>query len=418
MYSPSFKTGSFDSIKDYILKIGLVISAILVLAIIGFFLLRTGGESRAKYCKDAGFDGSTGFLGTGSCKTEPDFTYEQITIVAGNTANVPAPSITTKMSKYLKNSLENDTVIDVASATPSTTSIAKVNEKNTGKLEKKMNEIEKSITTPPTEDGAQYLEAIINAGLSIKSKSSANKNSKSLIIVIGSGLSDGGLLDFSKGNLLSEDPENIKNNLVNNGYIKKDELSDIKILWSSIGVATYPQSRLDNREINKLKAIYRTILEYQGAKLDDYDDENMVGQKNTINNNNHTVKPTPTQNYSIDYIIDEESKLSFNPDEATFKEGDAVAQSEINNVIANAKTGSKVTIDGYVGKRTCSDTTPDLDLAMRRIEKVKSLLIAGGISSNNISTGELGFGKHNECPNGVMDEIIRTKNRVVIIHLQ
>ena len=90
---------------------------------------------------------------------------------------------------------------------------------------KRIDAIEEAIQKEPKGNGAQYLDTIIEAQKKIASK----KSQKLLIIVIGSGLSDGGILDFTQGDLLHRDPDAAIEERTKSGDIIYGRLSDTDV---------------------------------------------------------------------------------------------------------------------------------------------------------------------------------------------
>ncbi|MDR2083243.1 MAG: hypothetical protein LBP35_06610 [Candidatus Ancillula trichonymphae] len=117
-----------------------------------------------------------------------------------------------------------------------------------------MKKIENLMHSPPNTNGADYLEVILEASNNVKDVHSP------LIIVIGSGLSDSGILDFTSGNLLARNPEKVTEQLISSGKIKEDHLKGITVLLSGFGQTVAPQQALGNTERDDLIDIYTKVL--------------------------------------------------------------------------------------------------------------------------------------------------------------
>lgn len=178
--------------------------------------------------------------GIAGCKQDKRYVFDNIYFVVGNTSNTPAPYLSDTVLKYVRNSsLRKNPRIKLFSVANRETISFKNNidineeeetEDTLSRIKGIKNDLETSITAEPKTDGAQYYETIVRAGKAILSDSESNE--KSIIIVIGSGLSDGGILNFSSGELLSLEPEEVVSLLENKNAIDEESLKGVQILWT------------------------------------------------------------------------------------------------------------------------------------------------------------------------------------------
>lgn len=112
------------------------------------------------------------------------------------------------------------------------------------------------IATDPEVD---YLAAL---NLAVRTLSSLEGYDSKTIVVIGTGLSTTGVLDF-QNNLISADPETIIELLK-----QKDEIPDfngITVYWQQMGDVAVPQQALTSAQRNVLQQIYGGIIEAGGG---------------------------------------------------------------------------------------------------------------------------------------------------------
>lgn len=91
---------------------------------------------------------------------------------------------------------------------------------------------------------------------------SVSDNSDKQLIIMDSGLSTTGYLNFTTG-LLSMEPEYVVESLKNSNAIP--DLSDITITWMYIGQTASPQSELSETQKVRLQKIWQTVLTEAGA---------------------------------------------------------------------------------------------------------------------------------------------------------
>lgn len=361
------------------------------------------------------------------CSTDDDYTYDNLYFVVGNTANSPTPELSETVEKYVINSIVNkasksdvpDIKIYSASSAqnkmPYKVESNKSDEDSIENLVEHVNEqvdaFKDAIKSPPVANGAQYLETITRVAKTMNSKKA--DGDKSILIVIGSGLSDGGLLNFTEGDILhSNNLNEILIKLANSEDVVDDILVDTTILWSSIGEVSAPQSRLSDLEVEKLKQIYTTVLEDMGANLLDFDD--YINENSSIKSD-YKVKEITTKMSNCLWCearVLTNDDLGFKPDSSDFRDRN-LAIEKISSLAEEMKNNPSetVTITGYEARANCSNSPTSLP--KRRADAIKNILVNMGIAENRIITINGGKGKNNDCVNGRFIESEGAKNRVV-----
>lgn len=396
---------------------GVAAFSVLVAALCGIVISDNDKECRA-------IELSGNLIG---CSTNDKYTYDNLYFIIGNTANSPAPELSETVEKYIVNSIakkasKSDTPdIKIYSASsaqnkiPYKVDIKEGDDGSIGSLVKyinvQMDSFKNAIKTPPIANGAQYLEAITHLARTINSKK--DDGEKSIMIVIGSGLSDGGLLNFAEGDILhSNDLDSVLTKLTNSEDVVDDILEDVTILWSSIGEVASPQNMLSDLEVERLRQIYTTMLENMGADLLAFDD---YKNENPSIDTNYKVKEITTKTPSCLWCearVLTNDDLGFGPDSSDFRDRNlaikkisSLAEEMINN------PDETVTITGYEARANCS--YEKTSLPKQRADAIKKILVGMGVSENRIVTVNGGKGEHNDCVNGRFIESEGAKNRVV-----
>ena len=341
--------------------------------------------------------------------------FEQIVFVIGDTANTRKPTIDDADSGIISSmyDIENNGIKGLSYVSVSNPDDAPQPFDTNKKGAKKIKEaVKKQIeSSHATVNGADYLEAIRNAALYAKDKGNT------LIYVIGSGLSDTGLLNFADGDLLfGHSTEEIRG-AISDAIDDKKALRGLTVFWEGLGDTIEPQEQLNADLKQKEKDIYSATLQELGLNEDNFIEKktNVKSEKNESVKT--TVKTTSVKNQTLvfDYSSDN-SELAFNPGTAVFKDKKA-AEAEVKNFVKKYKNAI-YTIKPFQSRGMC-DRDKDEELLNSRSEATKQLFIDAGVSVADIRTEEGEIGDANECPNGLghcqVDESFAPMNRKVRI---
>ena len=238
-----------------------------------------------------------------------------------------------------------------------------------------INGINKASTISPTESGADYFAAIIEACEELKNSKNA------IIIVYGSGLSDTGIMNFAFDNIIDKllaDESYVNNMLANNKMLSNKDYSNIKIVWYGAGQTVGEQKNL--KEYKKVvEDAYQDMFEFYG----------MEGEFKSIRVSSNTksvdtdydIQKTFANTLEAGDILDlNERYASFYGDQAILMNEDEVREylKGFSNklIISN----SKVKITGY--QTVCAQNE---NLSIARANTIKKILIELGVSEKNIS---------------------------------
>lgn len=368
-----------------------------------------------KICSEIGL---SGFV-FDACYGKSGQSFDKVAIVVGNTANTPEPTIRKEIQGYIAASLiKEESSIEVYSVTPDKKKFFIKNNIDTdGNLEDRvhavremLDDISKKIATEPTVSGAQYLETIIRAARNM----ALTGKEKGVVIVIGSGLSDGGILNFADNDLFgnnSETPMTIEELMSNinpedNPSLPTNLLKNTTVVWSGLGEVALPQVELEPRENERLQEIYKAVFSRNGLGADKFILKNGADNTESIKTNK-TVKVVDVWPTTVDL------RINFKESSAAIEDKEEVEEA-LEGLVKRMMSGKieKVTIEGYVGLANCNSNA-DTSLSQRRAEAVKKLITKRGISGNRVEAIGRGKGPENECIKGVYNPPVAARNKFV-----
>ena len=397
----------------------------LFAVLLGFLAFAQSGQNST--CAREGFDEYD--QGAKICRIKPgqeENTLDAYSIIAGNTANTPSPVYTIPNElknadgslREIINTLANGGTVKVISAATGNavkTFTLKQNTTNDANgfiksLKETVQEINHALGEAPNADGATYLEAITKAGR--EAVSQGNKK-KVKVIVRGSGLSDGGALNFADDDLLHKELDEVVSSLEEAGEIVEDLKGLKTITWYGIGQTISPQIELFDSERDAEKKIYRQILEKRGVETVNFDDT--MQDSKGIDNNSHTVKPVSV------YIEIPHKELNFIENSATFVD-ESAARKTLNDVISKAKNRptAKITITGYMAAGNCDSSKPNNPtLALERANAVKNLLSHEVRNSIEVIDGKVFNPSQSECDaNSIWQASLANGKRKITIRIK
>ena len=242
--------------------------------------------------------------------------------------------------------------------------------------------INSAVNSKPTRNGADYMSAILSAGIHLNG---ASDTSKKLILVIGSGYSDSGMLDFAHDDILNKEAY-IDTIIRNDERLREGELRGIDIRWYNMGSTTSPQAPMSDYA-NRTISIYEKVLSYAGAanlRLD-------LGKKDL--DRESAAKDTP---YTVDRVYAEKLKsgdgMMVDSTIARFVNNEDKLTNP-NNVkdyvrafISKLQPSQQIVITGYMDR-----CLPGNDLGLRRASAIRDLLVEMGVPYERIEVrGEYG----------------------------
>lgn len=330
----------------------------------------------------------------GWCSTK--YGYDKVAIVVGNTQNSPVPKLDEKSKEIITDAFfsanpdEDELNLPIVSASTGNDLIDLEGEvqapgsnmtatKNI--LTSNFSIIEEKMETAPEKDGADYLNAILKASDLVKG------GAKPAVIVIGSGYSDSGKMNFSADKLL-ENYAAARKRGKEHDYITSifnadtryygNELENVDIHWVNLGYVVSPQMPIQEYKQTEYN-IYNDVFKYLG--VNNFDTEASSPLSYSINTQ-HKVKTVIPENVVIKgKTFDINEKVGrFYPDQYTLINKQEVEQYLKENIVNNYN-GEKLVITGYIAY--CVETGT---LSTDRANTIKSILVSLGIPVNKIET--------------------------------
>lgn len=372
-----------------------IVAVVLLAIVVSFF-----AHPDAGLCRGRGEDPDR----PGYCPIS-DESYDQLVIITGNTQNTPEPdldlmgdeSAAEVLSDVFYNSEQGSKPkISIISASGDnhaiefdkkskyvTTSTIEASESNLKKLAKELN---KAIKEPASSHGANYTGAITEA------KNLIDANSKHpAIMIVGSGLSDSGVLDFAHDDVIEnyyDNPSSVVNTLANSSSVVKNSLKGASVIWYNLGNTVAPQPSM-NDEKATLQNIYNSLFGYVGADKPEYLYKEQSSKAQSVESP-YTVQPTfPSQLAVGDVVSFNEYVGAFQPDKAILINPESAKQ-KLTSFVKKLNRGDKnLKLTGYIA--ICVDGAT---LGKERADTIKGLLINMGVDEKRIST----FGEPGQPP--------------------
>ena len=266
-----------------------------------------------------------------------------------------------------------------------------------------------------------YLESL---RLAVRSLSSLDGYDSKSIVLIGTGLSTAGVMNFSN-NLISAEPATVVN-LLN----EKSEIPDftgITVYSQQLGDVAAPQQELTSAQRIKLEKIYGGIVEtgggtfvYNDIVANPVDETKQYPSVTPVNLPSDTPISFDEVVFEEDNIFEEpvfltEEKIGFVADKAVFLNPDE-ANKTLQPVAEYLVKHPSVSV--LLAGTTAGDKDSDftLTLSKQRAETVKNALVELGVSSSKITT--LGLGSEKDpwhVYNAGYDGAAASGNRKVVL---
>lgn len=327
---------------------------------------------------------------------------DEIAIVIGNTQNTPAPSVNAEVSELIVATMlahkgdDSGTIADSikfvsAVKQPTVISLKKLgvetreisNNNSNAKRDARINVeaiTEKLNGLVPSDSGANYLEAIVVASRNVKPGSR--------IIVVGSGLSDSGHLNFSKTNILTnEEARGQALGALQELYKGGNALEDYTVEFYGLGDTVAPQEALSSLQKGIVGDIYKEAIRNLGGRAI-VNTRTQVGEPVATT---YEVGTTDTGCGDINLIFDD-NDIKFVGDKAVFidKAAATKALSSIKVIWDKQRdTIQSIQIDGYTAHYPGAGV-----LSQDRANIVKEALVGLGITSSKITATGKGYGPY------------------------
>lgn len=266
-----------------------------------------------------------------------------------------------------------------------------------------------------------YLEAL---RLAVRSLSSLEGYDSKMIVVLGTGLSTTGVLDFNN-NLISAEPKVIVDLLKEKSEIP--DFTSITVYWQQLGDVASPQKSLTSAQKNKLQQIYGSLIEIGNGTFK-YNDI----MSNPVNTTVEYPAVTPVE-------LPEDTPIAFDAnvlktDDNAFQEPQILNESQVEFVadkasylypdkaVASIRPIAEYLLEHDAVKlllvgSTAGDTTNDasIKLSQDRADAVKQTLIELGVSAERITTKGMGSSDPWHVPNVGYEGAAASGNRKVVL---
>lgn len=233
-------------------------------------------------------------------------------------------------------------------------------------------------------------------GEAAKTLYTSSEESEKEMLIMDSGLSTCGYLDFTKG-LLNDDVDTDSIILALKEAEAIPVLQDIKIVWMYNGQTASPQSELSERQKAKLQEIWKKILFAGGAKEVKFTSDIASDSTNksypfvsVVDVEDRSIEVTTETKQTLDTVVlDAQSVVKFVPDKATFLDYEA-ADDKIKEIagILSAYPNNTVYILGTTAsgeKEFCKN------LSLARAEAVVASLKSYGVPESQMIPLGLGY---------------------------
>ena len=267
-----------------------------------------------------------------------------------------------------------------------------------------------------------YLEAL---RLAVRSLSSLEGFDSKRIVVLGTGLSTTGVIDF-KNNLISAEPEVVVELLKEKSEIPN--FTDITVYWQQLGDVAAPQEALTTAQKNKLQKIYGLLVENGGGTFIYNDimanpvDESVeypsvtpveFPEDTPISFEADTLNTEDDKAFQEPQVLDE-SKVEFVADKADYLYPEEAVENirPVAEYLLQHKTVSLLLIGSTAGDLTNEST---IKLSQDRAEAVKNTLVELGVEEDRIITKGMGSSDPWHVPNVGYEGAAASSNRKVVL---
>lgn len=252
-----------------------------------------------------------------------------------------------------------------------------------------------------------------------RSLTSAPQGSFKHIVILDSGLSTAGLINFQESGFIDANPNIVAGYLSDRNAIP--DFSDIKIIWLGLGDIAAPQDELSSTQRNNLKQIWTAIIEKTGGRVTFLD--TLSGGDNPANDypKVSTVSLPGTSTVTFDItkpIVFRENQIGFIGDTAEYI-NPAKTKEILTPVAEYMKQNPNFTallVGSTAGEK---DKHFCLQLSAARASMVQNTLVSLGTPANRIKATGMGFDDPWHIPDigadGKLIESAAARNRKVTL---
>ena len=234
---------------------------------------------------------------------------------------------------------------------------------------------------------AKTPETDLLAGLALAARSVASATGDRTIVVVDSGLSTAGALNFaSQPELLDADPEELATRLAEAGQLP--DLSGVRVVFQGLGDTAPPQPALDQRQRDNLIAIWEAIVRAATARQIHVEATPLSGLPRE---DLPRVTSVPLKRGSaciVEAIALRESEVAFEADSPEF--ADRARVLSILGPVAQRMLGQNLTAALTGTTANVGDPGGQVKLSVARAEAVARLLEGLGVPAANMAVGGLG----------------------------
>lgn len=244
-------------------------------------------------------------------------------------------------------------------------------------------------TAAPRVEEADTLKAIQKAAQALKGVD--ENTTDKVLVILDSGLSTSGYLDFTKG-LLNAEVTDIVNALREEMAIP--DLKEVNVVWAFCGEAAPPQKELNEKEKAKLKDIWEEILLAANAKTVTFSDdftsmEEYSGLPKVSTVETNQVEMDIKIEEALETVVLDNTSIQFVGDKAEFVNRE-VAESNIRILAEQLMEHPNNKV--YVIGTTASGSADFCNrLSMERAQAVVDVLIGMGIPEEQLVPMGLGY---------------------------
>lgn len=368
-----------------------------------------------------------------------------VVFVVANTANTAAPNITSETVQTIVSEAANSCGKLAAVSADGNPELQfddnmtlQKNEQGASSLrlerrgqEKAEEETQKLSQISANDPEVDYCAAFSMASR-LLSQVDCNKYRKQLVI-IGSGISTAGLINFSDGLFYSE-PHTILNYLRKNDAIPT--FTDTNVTWVECGDCEAPQETLTPSAVIRLKNIWKAYFEATGADLT-FDSTPPIQNENTKTNfpsvtpidvpdtlpmNIAEIKKDSESQIDVDKkpidpIEIPEETLTFKPDSAEFADPEKVSSiiQPVADVLLENPTLHVLCLGEIAGD---VQTESGRDLSQQRADKIKNALVELGVSADQITSVGVGIDSPYHVANLAYSNAAAINRKITIIDMR